>query len=442
MKSREGNILGAFSGLLSMVSPAIYRRVDDLDFVARIAETFATRIVLVFMGLITSVIVARILGPEGRGLYAVAATIGGIGVQFGNLGLHASNTYYVAKDRNLLSSLAANSVLISFVLGGSGAAVTWFFFSIWPKLAPVQSVLLGLALIWIPFGLACMLLQNLLLGIQEVRAYNKVELITNIGNVTLIGFLFILGIISVESLFSVGLVALIVTLFWTMWRLRSHFTSIPKPSLALFKDNIVYGFKAYLAALFSFLVLRVDLVMVKYMLDAEQAGYYSIAAAMADMVYMLPVVTGTILFPKLSAMTDATTKWQFTGRLASRLTLVMFFVAGFAALLAKPMLGLLYGEEFLPAVPAFIWLLPGIVMLSSNTILMNYFASIGMPLITVYSPGFALIVNFALNVKLIPKFGIIGASISSVAAYGIMLILSILFINFKRDRLSFYNDSI
>ena len=37
-----------------------------------------------------------------------------------------------------------------------------------------------------------MLLQNLLLGIQEVRAYNRVELITNVGNVTLIGFLFLI----------------------------------------------------------------------------------------------------------------------------------------------------------------------------------------------------------------------------------------------------------
>lgn len=428
MKSREGNIFGAFSGLLSIASPAIYRRVNDFDFVAKVAETFAIRTVLVAVGLITSVIVARILGPEGRGLYAVAITVGATGVQLGNLGLHASNTYYVAKDRMLLPSLVGNSLLISFAFGGVGAGLAWIAFSLWPRLAPIDGALLGLALTWIPFGLACMLLQNLLLGIQEVRAYNKVELITNIGNVILIGFLVILGIISVESLFLVGLVALIMTLFWTMWRLRSHFASIPEPSLALFKGNIAYGFKAYLAALFSFLVLRVDLLMVKYMLDAEQAGYYSIAAAMADMVYMLPVVTGTILFPKLSAMTDATTKWQFTGRLANRLTLVMFFVAGFAALLAKPMLGLLYGEEFLPAVPAFIWLLPGIVMLSINTIFLNYFAAIGMPPITVYSPVIAVIINIILNLELIPSLGIVGASISSVVAYGIMLIASTVFV--------------
>jgi len=111
-------------------------------------------------------------------------------------------------------------------------------------------------------------------------------------------------------------------------------------------------------------------------------------------------------------------------------------VAGFAALLAKPVLGLLYGKEFLPAVPAFIWLLPGIVMLSINTILMNYFAAIGMPPITVYSPMIAVIINIVLNLKLIRSLGIVGASISSVVSYGIMLIASTVYIYMESKKLN------
>jgi O-antigen/teichoic acid export membrane protein len=40
------------------------------------------------MGLITSVIVAQILKPEGRGLYAVTMAITAAGVQFDNFGLN------------------------------------------------------------------------------------------------------------------------------------------------------------------------------------------------------------------------------------------------------------------------------------------------------------------------------------------------------------------
>src|SRR3972149_6606561 len=91
--------------------------------------------------LVTSVLVARILGPEGRGLYAVAMAVGAIGVQFGNLGLHASNTYYVARERSLLPALIGNTLLVSFVVGGSGSVLAWIVFSLRPELAPVPGLL-------------------------------------------------------------------------------------------------------------------------------------------------------------------------------------------------------------------------------------------------------------------------------------------------------------
>jgi Na+-driven multidrug efflux pump len=63
---------------------------------------------------------------------------------------------------------------------------------------------------------------------------------------------------------------------------------------------------------------------------------------------------------------------------------------------------------------------------------MNYFASIGMPMIVVYSPGMATILNIVLNMKLTPLLGIVGTSISSVIAYGLMMIFSLVYIYVQR----------
>src|SRR5512146_470930 len=73
------------------------------DFVHKVSETFATQLLLIVIGFATTVAVARSLGPSGRGIYATMVAIGALGVQFANLGLHVSNTYYVAKNRTLLS---------------------------------------------------------------------------------------------------------------------------------------------------------------------------------------------------------------------------------------------------------------------------------------------------------------------------------------------------
>jgi O-antigen/teichoic acid export membrane protein len=432
LKSKLDILVNVHSGSIQMALLDLGRRVIASDFIQKVAETFVTRILMIGIGLVTSVIVTRILGPEGRGLYAVAAAVGAIGVQSGNLGLHASNTYYVAKDRELLAPLLGNSLLVSFVFGGLGVALAWAVFYLWPALAPVHGLLLLLALVWIPLGLAYMLLQNLLLGIQEVRTYNKIELISKILGVGLIGAVIILKAVKVETLFFTGLIVLIISLTWALWRLQPHLRRLPWLSLSLLKDNIRYGIKAYLAAFFSFLVLKADLLIVKQILGAAQAGYYSIAVSMADMIYILPVVIGTILFPKLSAMTVTREKREFTKRTAVSVGLVMVILVSCAALLAKPTVWLLYGTEFLPAVPAFVWLMPAIVILSVNTVYMNYFASIGMPMIVVYSPGMATILNIALNMKLTPLLGIVGTSISSVIAYGLMMIFSLVYIYVQR----------
>jgi O-antigen/teichoic acid export membrane protein len=188
-----------------------------------------------------------------------------------------------------------------------------------------------------------------------------------------------------------------------------------------------------LAAFLAFLVLRLDLLIVKYILGSEQTGYYSVAVNMAEMINVLPIIVGTILFPRLSAMSSDQQRWDFARLVARWVGLTVLFIAGVVALVAGPLVALLYGRSFLPAVPALAWLMPGIVMLSINTIYMNYFASTGMPLITVYSPGAAAVLNVLLNIKLIPFLGIVGASVSSTVAYGMMLAISLVYLTRLRS---------
>lgn len=396
---------------------SLVRNAIASDFVRKVAETFATRILLIGIALITGVIVARILGPEGRGLYAIAVTLATTGVQFGNLGLHASNTYFVAKDRTLLPALVGNTLFVSFVIGGLIACLALLLFFLWPNLAPVHGPLLAFALMWIPLGLAYMLMQNILLGIHEVRAYNKIELVMQIVGVTLIGVVIISHFVTVEIVFFMGLVTVAVSAAWAFWRIKPHLLLRPSFSFPLFINNIQYGIKAYLAAFFAFLVLRADMLMVKYMLGAEQAGYYSIAVSMADMTYILPVTAGAILFPKLSAIHNIDEKWDLTKKTAIGIAFVMTASTAIASLLVAPIIQLLFGKPFLPAAPAFIWLMPGIVMLSIASVFSSFIASVNIPAMVVILYFCMALLNVILNLYFIPLLGIIGASISSTISY-------------------------
>jgi O-antigen/teichoic acid export membrane protein len=391
------------------------------DFAQKVAATLGTRVFLVGIGLVTSVLVARSLGPEGRGLYAVAVAVGAIGVQLGNLGLHASNTWAVSRDPKLLPTLIANSLLVSLVIGGVGALVAWIVLTALPGIVDLKPTLLVLGLLAVPIGLAYLLLQNLLLGTGRIREFNSIELAIRIATVVMLAGVILVGAVSPFLAVLAGVIASTIGMAACFVALRPHLDAPLQPRLSILRVHARYGAKAYSAALFSFLVLRFDLLMVQHFKGAEETGYYSIAVAMADLVYMLPVVVGMLLFPRLSAMTNEPRKWWIASRMAVLVGGAMAGVALVAALIASPLIAILFGNSFLPAEPAFIWLLPGIVMLSSSTILMNYGGAIGMPRVTWAAPMVGFAANVLLNLWLIPELGIVGASLSSTAAYAVVL---------------------
>jgi O-antigen/teichoic acid export membrane protein len=399
----------------------LLRQLTDSDFVRKVAETYVTQIVLIGLGLVTNVAVARALGPQGRGLYAVAMTVGVTGVQLTNLGLHASNTYYLARNRLLLPILVGNSFAISFGLGGGIAATMGAVFHCEPELAPVRGPLLVLGLLWIPFGLAFLLMENLLLGLQQVRSFNKVELLNRFVSLCLVAGIIVVGKTSPASVLSAMLLAVCFSLGWTYSVLNRLASFRPRPSFKVLRSHVQLGIKAYLIALFGFLLLRIDLLMVKYLLGAEQAGYYSIASTMGDYVLMLPSVIGLILFPRLSAIAETGEKLRQVRKVASGTALALLPVLGVAAVGAAPIVRMLFGKEFLPAVGPFLWLLPGIFAMGVEITMVQFLNSIGYPTILVWVWFASTLLNIALNFWAIPHYGIGGASLVSSISYSLVL---------------------
>ena len=387
-----------------------------------VLETYAVRLFVVAITFATAVVVTRQLGPSGRGFYAVAVTIGAIGAQFGNMGLHASNMYYVAKDRALLPALTGNTLAVS-LLASIPTALGGFALVLWPKLAPIHGTLLLLALASVPSALLYQLTQGLLLGANEVRAYNKIEYSSRILTLLLICILALVHVRAVEPFFSVTLVSAIFGFLWAFLRLGKVSTSPPTLSFTVFRQSIGVGLRAYLIAFFGFLVLRIDLLMVKYMLGATEAGYYSISQVLAENTMMFPVVVGLLLFPKLSGITDRQVKLRLANKAVLATAALMLPAVSIAPLVAAPVISIAFGRTFLPAVVPFAWLMPGTFFLGLETVMVQLLNSEGFPTVIIVAWIADTLVNVALNLWAIPHYGISGASIVSSLCYFLMFIM-------------------
>ena len=408
--------------VLSAVVAPLWRVVAGTQLRRNILETYGTRVLVVGVTFATAVVIARELGPTGRGFYAVAATVGAIGGQFGNLGLHASNIYYVAKDRELLPALIGNTLAVVFV-ACVVAALSGVILAICPQLSPIHGTLLSLALASVPVGLAYQLTQGLLLGVNDVRAYNNLECGGKLLALVLVCILAAVRSGSVELFFGVTLLSVMATFLWALLRLRRVSTDPPALSLTVFRQSIGIGIRAYIIAFFGFLLLRIDLLMVKYMLGATEAGYYSISQVLAENAMMFPVVVGLLLFPKFSAIREREEKLQLATKAVLVTAALMLPVVVIAALAAAPVISIAFGRSFLPAVSPFVWLMPGTYFLGIETVMVQLLNSEGFPPIIVVAWIADTIINIAVNFWAIPRYGITGASVASSVCYFLIFLI-------------------
>lgn len=396
------------------------------------AETFLTRIFLICLGLITTVIIARILGPEGRGIYAVAVAVAALGSQLGNLGLHASCVYFVARDNKLLPALWGNAISAGLAIGVLVSIVVCFmvtFFNVFSLLK--NNMVLYWTLVLLPISLIYLLAQNLLLGLQLIRTYNVVEIIAKVSGVFGIITLFFLDWIKVDLILAITVCSSIIATVICLKKLNSM--ASPEFSWPVFKNMILYGIKPYFSDLISFIMLKSNILFVGFLLGAEEAGYYSIVVQLSDIIIMLPMTIGMIAFPRISAMQEG--QWEFIKKLTQQVALLMIVICIIAALLAKPMIPLLFGKSFIKSIPLFSLSLIGIYFLSVQSVLVKYLAARGYPVSITFAWFFAMVLNLSLTLTLIHKVGLYGVVWSSVIT-NLFLMIEIVYLTVRHHRLS------
>lgn len=385
-----------------------------------VALTFVVRLVRIALGLVASVLTARALGPSGRGDYYFVVTFAALLVQFGHLGLASSNTYLVARERALLRPLVANSIWVSVMMGGGVGAFIALLILVGGLYPNVPGTLLWFAVALAPPSLFYLLGTNLLVGVGRIVAFNVIE---TFGNTV------VLLLIVVAAGVSSGVVGFLVAVLvgWTLAAvallivlLGGHFSGLAFDRPA-FLAGFRYAAKAYAITLLGFLVLRSNVFLLQSFAGSAEVGFYSIAAQIADVLIIFPTSVALVLFPDL--VRNAGTRWSAMVRTAVVVAVVITAACLVAALLAGPLITLLYGEVFRAAVPALLLMLPGVVFVSVTTICSQYLAAIGLPRALLLVWAVALLALVSLNLVVTPALGAVGAAAALSSAYLLLLVL-------------------
>src|ERR1043165_1253446 len=92
------------------------------SFFSGVVLTFGTRLLMLAGVFGSGIVVARWLGAGGLGIYAVVNVTVALALQIGSAGLPSANTYFIARDRDIVGPVWANAIAFALVIG-SGLAV-------------------------------------------------------------------------------------------------------------------------------------------------------------------------------------------------------------------------------------------------------------------------------------------------------------------------------
>jgi O-antigen/teichoic acid export membrane protein len=374
------------------------------------------------VGLGTSVLTARVLGPSGRGTYYVAIMLAALATQFGNLGLHAANTWLAAREPKLVGRLAGNSVWISVVLGCVAGGAVSLIARLGGSGNAASDVQLGAIATLSVAMLLLLLIGNLLAGMARTAWYCILQVAAGTAGLAAAAFTAVVSGGVTEILWLTASLTLLVLFF--MLVAINRVSPIPwRFDVPLVRRGLGYALRAFIVSLLGFLVTRSSLFILGSIRDSAEVGHFSIASQLFDVFGNVPASIALMLFPHIVRTNSG---WSETQRAA------LWFGLGAAIMtvllwpLLPRLITALFGASFAPSVPVARAVLPAVVFYGMTSVLSQYPAANGMPHSLVFVWLLLFVVACASSWVFATRWGGLGAAAAMSVTYLIATVAMLL----------------
>lgn len=371
------------------------------------------------IGLGASILIARSLGPEGRGLYALPLAVLGVVMAVSHVGLEQSNIFLASRGTSA-RSLWANGTLVAIVIGMivwlGLAAVAWFVGDELPL--PVSWFVVAIA--QVPVLLLILYWSSVLQLEGRYLVVALLMLVSTAVHATVIAVLFAIGAITPFRVLTLtwlvnGLISLLI-----LAASRRLGVAGMRPDLETLRRGLAFGLKVHGGMVAFFLVLRVDQLLVREFNGFRALGLYSLAVTVGELVWLLTDPLAVALLPhQVRARGDGDRRLAFA---TVRLSVLVSTVAAILVWALAPIgIRLVFGRPFEDAAWLLRLLLPGVIALAASRPLWAVLLGDGRAGLLTLLGLLVLAVNVALNVMLLPVLGAVGASVASSSAYILLL---------------------
>ncbi len=387
--------------------------------------------------LLTIIVIARELGPEGNGQFAIALLLPLMLATFLNMGMPTAHAHFVGSRKVSVRVAFDTSLRWSTFLSPVGlflgAIILWFKGTQWFPGVPTHA--LWLALTIYPITLIQHFFSSIFQGLQDFKSYNLILLLQPAVTLLLTLASIAMGMGDVMIFVAIHWIGAGITLFISYILLCTNFNEMTfkYQSVRSYSRRIrKYALKAHLAIALAFVNYRVDVYLLNLLGDTAGTGQYVIATQIVERLWILSTAVGVVLFPYLSKLSseagsEAEKRSILTPLMYLGVMLLTSLAAIFTGFIATPLINTLFGNGYEQSALIMQLLLPGIVAWSGARVLAHDIVARGRPELNVYMNTGVLFINVIGNILLIPKYGTQGAAIATTIAYCLFSILMLIF---------------
>ena len=383
---------------------------------------FAAQIGQTILTIPIGVVLARTLGPSGKGAVSVAQTIAAFSVILLGFGLPSAVTWLSAKGRASArgalvmagaTALVAVAVVAAIVLALGPSATAH-------RLGLTVPAVLGLAVLAIVPSMVAAFCASYLLGRGRIRLVSMTNVIGLGAELVVLAVLALTGTLTVLSAVAVWILMVSgQSIAWGGAALRAG-AGTPARAANLVREGRAYALKSWLGNTVNLLSLRQDVLLLAVLANTHEVGIYTVGVAAAELAWYIPTALQSVATVKFASEDDTVELAQRLNRSVWPYT-VLF--SGLIVMVAAPLIPLVYGAPFHASILPLVLLLPGILATSMSSALSAWLSGSGHPGDPAGANVVNMVVNLVANVLLAPRLGASGAAIASSISYSVASVL-------------------
>jgi O-antigen/teichoic acid export membrane protein len=394
----------------------------------------STNALMLSSGVITSLLSAWALGPDGRGDLMVVLMWPAIFSMVAQIGLPQAYRFWIAKRPECASALFSNGVIFTLVMGLITLGLAELII---PHLigerSPEVLRLTRIYLLVIPVHLLTDLTRGMLEGARRFTWVGALRLI--LFGVQLVSYILLwaLGQLTVATASYTMLVSLVASMIVSLIAVWSELKPKWQPNLKELKTSLGYGVRDYPGILTEFVNWRLDLMMLVGMASSGAVGLYVVALRLADITSTLAGSVGDALLPEVAATKNAAEATKVVTR-SLRLTLCAHLLILVPLWIAAPyILRFAYGEGFVPVTNVLRLLMFASVVWSAGAIVISGLNGLGHPGLSAIARIAAAIVMVVALLTWLPSRGIQGAALASITGYSVLFLVALFWLLYRRQ---------